>query len=320
MNRPARAAALIAATAITVAACGGSTTGSPTTGTPPAGSPTTPASTTDTSAEAGRVASAAPPRTGSEPTTVGFVVGPMNFVQKLDGAFGFLRLELSAMLLGAVVLVLPPSLLAQVVARQATMFTVLSADLNNDPTGTGVGSGWSALGSVAASLWLSLGTLALGIYAGLLLRARLAGEPVSVRMLLDVGVLVPMTLLLVIGPVIGVEDAGFRGFTRSASLTQTRFFAILGVVVASTLLTALLSAVPPNVVDLIVELLAGTTLPTGWDWIPKAAAGLLATAAASTVAVSIALTTYVDLRCRREGWDLLSRMADEFPPPNGTAS
>lgn len=303
---------------------------------------------TDTSAEPGPVASAAPPRTGSEPTTVGFVVGPMNFVQKLDGAFGFLRLELSTMLLGAVVLVLPPSLLAQVVARQATMFTVLSADLNNDPTGTGVGSGWSALGSVAASLWLSLGTLALGIYAGLLLRARLAGEPVSVRMLLDgtlrrlgggagawalhlvalgfgllacgVGVLVPMTLLLVIGPVIGVEDAGFRGFTRSASLTQTRFFAILGVVVASTLLTALLSAVPPNVVDLIVELLAGTTLPTGWDWIPKAAAGLLATAAASTVAVSIALTTYVDLRCRREGWDLLSRMADEFPPPNGTAS
>lgn len=307
-----------------------------------------PVPTTDTSAEAGRVASAAPPRTGSEPTTVGFVVGPMNFVQKLDGAFGFLRLELSTMLLGAVVLVLPPSLLAQVVARQATMFTVLSADLNNDPTGTGVGSGWSALGSVAASLWLSLGTLALGIYAGLLLRARLAGEPVSVRMLLDgtlrrlgggagawalhlvalgfgllacgVGVLVPMTLLLVIGPVIGVEDAGFRGFTRSASLTQTRFFAILGVVVASTLLTALLSAVPPNVVDLIVELLAGTTLPTGWEWIPKAAAGLLATAAASTVAVSIALTTYVDLRCRREGWDLLSRMADEFPPPNGTAS
>lgn len=307
-----------------------------------------PVPTTDTSAEAGRVASAAPPRTGSEPTTVGFVVGPMNFVQKLDGAFGFLRLELSAMLLGAVVLVLPPSLLAQVVARQATVFTVLSADLNNDPTGTGVGSGWSALGSVAASLWLSLGTLALGIYAGLLLRARLAGEPVSVRMLLDgtlrrlgggagawalhlvalgfgllacgVGVLVPMTLLLVIGPVIGVEDAGFRGFTRSASLTQTRFFAILGVVVASTLLTALLSAVPPNVVDLIVELLAGTTLPTGWEWIPKAAAGLLATAAASTVAVSIALTTYVDLRCRREGWDLLSRMADEFPPPNGTAS
>ena len=307
-----------------------------------------PVPTTDTSAEAGRVASAAPPRTGSEPTTVGFVVGPMNFVQKLDGAFGFLRLELSTMLLGAVVLVLPPSLLAQVVARQATVFTVLSADLNNDPTGTGVGSGWSALGSVAASLWLSLGTLALGIYAGLLLRARLAGEPVSVRMLLDgtlrrlgggagawalhlvalgfgllacgVGVLVPMTLLLVIGPVIGVEDAGFRGFTRSASLTQTRFFAILGVVVASTLLTALLSAVPPNVVDLIVELLAGTTLPTGWDWIPKAAAGLLATAAASTVAVSIALTTYVDLRCRREGWDLLSRMADEFPPPNGTAS
>ncbi|MBK9560787.1 MAG: hypothetical protein IPO44_14945 [Candidatus Microthrix sp.] len=303
---------------------------------------------TDTSAEPGPVASAAPPRTGSEPTTVGFVVGPMNFVQKLDGAFGFLRLELSAMLLGAVVLVLPPSLLAQVVARQATMFTVLSADLNNDPTGTGVGSGWSALGSVAASLWLSLGTLALGIYAGLLLRARLAGEPVSVRMLLDgtlrrlgggagawalhlvalgfgllacgVGVLVPMTLLLVIGPVIGVEDAGFRGFTRSVSLTQTRFFAILGVVVASTLLTALLSAVPPNVVDLIVELLAGTTLPTGWEWIPKAAAGLLATAAASTVAVSIALTTYVDLRCRREGWDLLSRMADEFPPPNGTAS
>lgn len=307
-----------------------------------------PVPTTDTSAEAGRVASAAPPRTGSEPTTVGFVVGPMNFVQKLDGAFGFLRLELSTMLLGAVVLVLPPSLLAQVVARQATVFTVLSADLNNDPTGTGVGSGWSALGSVAASLWLSLGTLALGIYAGLLLRARLAGEPVSVRMLLDgtlrrlgggagawalhlvalgfgllacgVGVLVPMTLLLVIGPVIGVEDAGFRGFTRSASLTQTRFFAILGVVVASTLLTALLSAVPPNVVDLIVELLAGTTLPTGWEWIPKAAAGLLATAAASTVAVSIALTTYVDLRCRREGWDLLSRMADEFPPPNGTAS
>ena len=307
-----------------------------------------PVPTTDTSAEAGRVASAAPPRTGSEPTTVGFVVGPMNFVQKLDGAFGFLRLELSAMLLGAVVLVLPPSLLAQVVARQATMFTVLSADLNNDPPGTGGGSGWSALGSVAASLWLSLGTLALGIYAGLLLRARLAGEPVSVRMLLDgtlrrlgggagawalhlvalgfgllacgVGVLVPMTLLLVIGPVIGVEDAGFRGFTRSVSLTQTRFFAILGVVVASTLLTALLSAVPPNVVDLIVELLAGTTLPTGWEWIPKAAAGLLATAAASTVAVSIALTTYVDLRCRREGWDLLSRMADEFPPPNGTAS
>lgn len=303
---------------------------------------------TDTSAEPGPVASAAPPRTGSEPTTVGFVVGPMNFVQKLDGAFGFLRLELSTMLLGAVVLVLPPSLLAQVVARQATVFTVLSADLNNDPTGTGVGSGWSALGSVAASLWLSLGTLALGIYAGLLLRARLAGEPVSVRMLLDgtlrrlgggagawalhlvalgfgllacgVGVLVPMTLLLVIGPVIGVEDAGFRGFTRSVSLTQTRFFAILGVVVASTLLTALLSAVPPNVVDLIVELLAGTTLPTGWEWIPKAAAGLLATAAASTVAVSIALTTYVDLRCRREGWDLLSRMADEFPPPNGTAS
>ena len=303
---------------------------------------------TDTSAEPGPVASAAPPRTGSEPTTVGFVVGPMNFVQKLDGAFGFLRLELSTMLLGAVVLVLPPSLLAQVVARQATVFTVLSADLNNDPTGTGVGLGWSALGSVAASLWLSLGTLALGIYAGLLLRARLAGEPVSVRMLLDgtlrrlgggagawalhlvalgfgllacgVGVLVPMTLLLVIGPVIGVEDAGFRGFTRSVSLTQTRFFAILGVVVASTLLTALLSAVPPNVVDLIVELLAGTTLPTGWEWIPKAAAGLLATAAASTVAVSIALTTYVDLRCRREGWDLLSRMADEFPPPNGTAS
>lgn len=267
----------------------------------------------------------------------------MNFVQKLDGAFGFLRIELSAMLLGAAVLVLPPSIIAQLLASRSSAFTFLSADLNNDPTGTGVGSGWTALGSIGASLWLSLGTLALGIYAGLLLRARLSGETASVRGLLGatlrrlgggtgawalhlvalalgaaacgIGVLVPMTLFLLIGPVIGVEDAGYRGFGRSAALTQSRFFATMGVFVASTLLTILLAAVPPNVVDLVVDLVAGTTLPTDWEWVPKAAAGLLATAAASTVAVSVALTTYVDLRCRREGWDLLSRMADEFPPP-----
>lgn len=277
------------------------------------------------------------------PTTVGFVVGPMNFVQKLDGAFGFLRIELSTMLAGAAVFVLPPSLLAQLFASRMTAFTILGADLNNDPTGTGSGSGWAALGSIGASLWLSLGTLALGIYAGLLLRMRLAGGAVSVKALLagtlrrmgggtgawalhlvalaigfavcGVGVLVPMTWLLMVGPVIGVEDAGFRGIGRSASLTENRFFATMLVVVASTALTVLLAAVPTNVVDLVVSLLADTTLPTDWEWVPKAAAGLLATTAASAVAASIALTTYVDLRCRREGWDLLSRMADEFPPP-----
>ena len=252
------------------------------------------------------------------------------------------------MLLGAAVLVLPPSLIAQVSASRSTAFTFLSADLNNDPTGTGVGSGWAALGSVAAALWLALGTLALGIYAGLLLRARLAGDEVSVGGLLGgtlrrmgggfgawalhlaalgigaamcgIGVLVPMTLFLVIGPMIGVEDAGFRGFARSASLTQNRFFATMMVVVASTILTLLLAVIPTNVVNLLVELVAGTTLPTDWQWVPQAVVGLLATAAASTVAVSIALTTYVDLRCRREGWDLLSRMADEFPPPRAVGS
>ncbi len=272
----------------------------------------------------------------------------MNFVEKLDGAFGFLRLELSTMLLGAVVLVLPPSLMAQVLARRSTAFTFLTADLNNDPTGTGVGSGWAVLGSLAASLWLALGTLALGIYAGLLLRARLAGDDTSVKGLLagtlrrmgggfgawalhlialgigaalcGIGVLVPMTLFLLIGPVIGVEDAGFRGLSRSASLTQSRFFATMLVVIASTALTLLLAVVPTNAVNLLVDLLAGTMLPTDWRWVPQAAVGLMATAAASTVAVSVALTSYVDLRCRREGWDLLSRMADEFPPPKAMGS
>ena len=74
-----------------------------------------------------------------------------------------------------------------------------------------------------------------------------------------------------------------------------------------------LAVVPSGVVDLVVNMLAGTTLPTDWEWVPRAAAGLLATAAASTVAVSVALTSYVHLRCRREGWDLMSRMVDEFP-------
>lgn len=278
---------------------------------------------------------------GDEPATVGFVVGPMGFVEKLDGAFGFLRIELGAMLAGAAVLVLPPSLLAQLLAGRTTAFTVLGADLNNDPTGTGAGSGWNGLGSVVVSLWLSLGTLALGVYAALLLRRRLAGQPVEVRSLLrgtarrmgggfgawvlhlvglgigfavcGIGVLVPMTWFLVIGPVIGIEDGGWRAVGRSMSLTQSRFFGTMLVVVASTFLTALLAVVPSGVVDLVVNMLAGTTLPTDWEWVPRAAAGLLATAAASTVAVSVALTSYVDLRCRREGWDLMSRMVDEFP-------
>ncbi|MCB1027155.1 MAG: hypothetical protein R2704_06250 [Microthrixaceae bacterium] len=278
-----------------------------------------------------------------EPTTVGFVVGPMSFVQKLDGAFGFLRIELGTMLAGAAALVLPPALIAQLAAGRTTAFTVLGADLNNDPTGTGAGSGWSALASFASSLWLSWGTLALGVYAALLLRRRLAGEDVSARSLLGgtlrrmgggtgawalhlvalgigfmvcgIGVLVPMTWFLVIGPVIGLEDAGFRGLGRSMKLTQSRFGATLLVVGASSFLTLLLAVVPTGVVDLVVALLDGTTLPTSWEWAPRAAAGLLATAAAGTVAVSVALTTYVDLRCRREGWDLLSRMTEEFPPP-----
>lgn len=307
-----------------------------------------PAPTPAALAEPGSAAPARGPGGRSQPASVGFVVGPMNFVEKLDGAFGFLRLELSTMLVGAAVFVLPPSLIAQALARQTTLFTFLSADLNNDPTGTGAGSGWAALGSIGASLWLGLGTLALGIYAGLLLRARLAGETVATRDLLagtlrrmgggsvawvlhllalglgmaacGIGVLVPMTLFLLIGPVIGIEDSGFRGLTRSAKLTQNRFFATMLVVVASSILTALLAVVPTYAVDLLVDLVAGSMLPTEWEWVPRAAVGLLATAAASTVAVSVALTTYVDLRCRREGWDLLSRMADEFPPPRAVAS
>ncbi|MEZ5380397.1 MAG: hypothetical protein R2754_01235 [Microthrixaceae bacterium] len=279
-----------------------------------------------------------------DPPAIGFAVAPLGFVEKLDGAFGFLRRELPLMLGGAAALVLPPALAAQLVSGRTTAWTVLSADPANDPTGTGATSGWQVLGSLTFSLWLSLGTCALGVYAGLLLRARLGREDVTMWSLLGgtvrrlpgtvgawvlhllvyalmvftcgTGLILAATFMLVVGPVIGMEDSGWRGFGRSASLAGSRFFPTLGVVAASTLLTLMLALVPRGVVVLVAQLLYGVSTPD-WLWVVDGAVGFVSSAAAGAVAASVALVAYVDLRCRREGWDLLSRMATEFPPPRG---
>ncbi len=122
-----------------------------------------------------------------------------------------------------------------------------------------------------------------------------------------VGVPVVTTLIFVVSPVIGAEKVGpWAAIKRSFQLTKRRFGPVLGLVVMTMVVTGVIQ----GVVNLIVGWVAVVSAGAGEDpapvalWASSAATMLLGLATATLHAAWAALS-YVDLRVRVEGMDLI---------------
>jgi hypothetical protein len=106
---------------------------------------------------------------------------------------------------------------------------------------------------------------------------------------------------LALSPVIAVEGLGpFGGLQRSIALTSRRWFACLGVV----LLTALVSTVIGLALSALPLLVGLVTPLESSAWILAAVADLLSTVIVVPIVAATAALAYFDLRVRTEGLDL----------------
>ncbi len=134
---------------------------------------------------------------------------------------------------------------------------------------------------------------------------------VAIGALLSAGAggIVLAVFFLVVAPVVGAEDAGFRtAMQRSMSLVTPRFFA--GIMFF--LLVGGGGQVMRLVLRLLPSILGITVLPIP-SWIVGGIFDLLATTVMIAFTASAATILYLDLRIRREGIDLDMAMARAFP-------
>ena len=116
-----------------------------------------------------------------------------------------------------------------------------------------------------------------------------------------VGVAVPLTLFAVAVPAIILEDAkAFPALGRSVVLTRAHFFRVLGLVLTSLLLAAVLSVGLTEAIN--VWLRHGASATTGT--IAKGIAGAIAQVLTTPFTATATVVLYFDLRIRNEGFDV----------------
>jgi hypothetical protein len=126
---------------------------------------------------------------------------------------------------------------------------------------------------------------------------------------LGLGGLLIMSLFVVTVPVAVIEGAGpFASVSRSSTLTGRRFWAVLGFVLLSALVTGLLGLVLSAIPQLL-----GYLIGPDVGWIVLAVGGIINQMLATTIVGAATALLYFDLRIRREGMDVAWALARAFP-------
>jgi hypothetical protein len=124
--------------------------------------------------------------------------------------------------------------------------------------------------------------------------------------------LVAIVLFSVSGPVLAFEQPrGLGALGRSYRLTAfrlgTSIMCVLGAAFMNWVITIGLSGV-------VTFALRSNPFASdqSWEWMPMAAANLLGATIANALSACVACVLYLDLRSRREGWDLRREMVAAF--------
>jgi len=260
---------------------------------------------------------------------------PQTLMEVLDSGFALVRS--APVLLFSIVAVfdIPVAVLTAYLGRDSLTFN--NQFIFGDPTIAGPGFG-SAMATTAVSfLARSLIQTVAGVAIGLVVVAWYSDREPDVAGILGklarrfhlvvlawllvhilelvaiigmmVGTFLVAALLVVVGPVMAVEDAGpVASIRRSVWLVRGRFgqamlFFVLSGIIAS-LLGMILGGLPT---------VLGLLLGVNGGWIFVAVGGIISGVVSTSFLAAATVAFYFDLRVRREGIDLHLEMVDRFP-------
>jgi len=260
---------------------------------------------------------------------------PQSLVEVLDSGFALVRS--APVLLFSIVAVfdVPVAVLSAYLGRDTLD---LSSQLNfGDPSLAGPGFGTALAGTLISFLARSFIQTVAGVAVGLVVMAWYSDRtPDTAEILgklarrfhwvvlawllvhllelvaiigLVIGSLLVAVLLVVVGPVMAVEDAGpVVSIKRSVWLVRGRFGQSLLYFILSGILASLLGSVLGGLPTAL-----GLLLGVNGGWILVAVGGIFSGIVSTSFLAAATVAWYFDLRVRREGIDLHLEMVDRFP-------
>lgn len=273
---------------------------------------------------------------------LGITIAPMGMLAKLDAAANLVRLRFS--LFARLVLIATVPIIAGETWVRYSLDSVSSrsfdpADASGlDVLGFGFGNTGrtdsivilvlSMLPAALMGMWIGAAmrqlidgsepTLRSVLAAGLRLTHRLLAVWLVARLLLvigsfacGIGALIVMPFLALAMPLMGFERTTIRQtMARSGRLAKKAY----GTVLASILLTAVASALVMGTVYLAASIVYSIIGFSDLEsmWIVSSVVSALTRLATVPFAAAVAFVTYVDLRCKIEGWDLAARASIAF--------
>ena len=156
-----------------------------------------------------------------------------------------------------------------------------------------------------------LATLLMSLFVGVVaVLCVLPGIIIGSTSFTIVGGIVAMVLLIwlvirfqVQGPVIVLERYGpIKGLRRSFALVKGRWWAMLGLLIVSSIISGIASAVVSGIVSAILNAAGGDNNAFRFLW--SAIGGTLAQALIAPFTAAVLVLAYIDLRVRNEAFDL----------------
>ncbi len=268
---------------------------------------------------------------------------PRGVGEILDGGFDVLRHRPATVLSLTAIVVLPlyalPTLLN--FGRISSVTDTLGSETPQNPftvafgggTGTDPVLGWLSTGGS----WLALAIVGVGI--GALVSAWMMGSDPSLGMILRItlrrlpvlfvawlaalpikflgfvvcliGVLIPVSLLMVMSPVIATEPVGpFAAIARSWRLSSRRLFPMMVVVIGGAFVSIAVSLILTLVGILVLSIWQSAS----WVWIALGVVDVLIALLLVPLRAAWAALAYVDLRVRTEGLDIELESTELFGP------
>jgi hypothetical protein len=158
---------------------------------------------------------------------------------------------------------------------------------------------FAVMGTSFMVLMCEGGALFAGVFVGVLIV--LATTPYVGLVLGIAAVFVPLSLFAVAIPSLILESTGvFRALGRSVTLTKSKFFHVLGLVVTAQLLGSVLNVGIAEAVSWFVRHGGSTTAAVIGQAFANTIASVLTTPFLATAAVAL----YFDVRIRKEGFDV----------------
>jgi hypothetical protein len=255
---------------------------------------------------------------------------PRGVGEILDGGFEVLRHRPLPIFVMTAIVLLPlvavPSLLS---AGEVGNFLERLDTTASGPDTFGIGSGPNPAVGWLATLggWIAMALVGLGVATlvtqwlmgvdpslGELLRSMLRRTPVLVAATLlalpikglgllacGIGVVIPVSLLMVLSAVIASESVGpLAAIRRSWRLSSRRLGAMMSLVVAGVLVTAVVQAI----LLIIGAIVLAIWQSADWVWVALGAVNVLIQLLITPLVGAWASLAYLDLRVRTEGLDL----------------